>query len=614
MLSPGRHHEKVPRSHLANLSWRKDAWARTKSDPGEQEAERDRCREDLLYYVNGWVWQYNPSKLGKEKGPFITWDFQDAALTYGTETTYGILQCIEEQKDLAIEKSREMGASWMFLIVADWLSLFHPNKKFLIVSRSADAVDCDSPDSLFWKLEFMHDHLPEFLRGKITRRKMYFGYPSGSSITGEASTGRAGVGGRATAMFVDEFAQIKEDREVYHRTSDTARCRIFNSTHLGLDTQFYQLTHPRSQIGSTRKLQLHWSQHPDKVAGLYRADNGRPEPLDLTYEYDRHFNFVLDGSPTGGPYPGLRSPWYDEQCLRKGSARAVAMDLDINPSGSVEQFFDPLEIRVLREMYCVEPYWVGELLWERETGKPLSLQRSAGGPLRLWCHLQKDLPPLGRYCIGGDVSSGTGTTNSVLTVCNAETGEKVAEYVNSRIAPDVFGGVAVALANLFTNGTSGALLCWEMAGPGGTMGTTVIELGYRNVYYRTDDFDLKKVRSDKPGWYPSPKAKRLLLEEYAAALRDRRFLNRCAESLDETLAFKYDATGNVVHSRELNDDPSGARVNHSDRVIADALAWKMCVVLGVTKARKQAERAPILSLGWRRELAEKKERELANWI
>jgi hypothetical protein len=41
------------------------------------------------------------------------------------------------------------------------------------------------------------------------------------------------------------------------------------------------------------------------------------------------------------------------------------------------------------------------------------------------------------------------------------------------------------------------------------------------------------------------------------------------------LEYVHDPQGGVMHARSRSKvDPSGARENHGDRVIADALAWK----------------------------------------
>jgi hypothetical protein len=625
-LSPGTWHQRIPRELRANLALRRRVNRLCLESGAYRRAALEMCRTDILAWVNLFAWQFNPNAIGGgslESGPFITWPFQDEAIlgadrADGTHA-HGILECIEQRKDLVIEKSREMGASWLCLLVMDWLFLFHPWKKFLMISRSEAAVDRPGdPDCLFWKLDHVHRHLPEWMAGpRVRRRKLGFDNPlNGSTITGQASTGKAGVGGRATCMFVDEFSQIDEDFEVLHRTSDTTSCRIFNGTHTGTHTCFYKLCDPRSEEGrGQRKLLMHWSQHPDKVRGLYRAElrDGKPHVLDKTHHYAPGFQFVLDGTPAGGPFPGLRSEWYDEQFPRKGrNPRAMAMDLDINPQGTVSQFFNEALLREVEADTVRAPYWEGDVSYDRESGRFKELVPCPGGPLRLWAHPGPDgkLPACG-YGVGTDVSTGQGATPSCFSAVN-DLGEKVAEYVTAHMLPDRFAVLCVALCRWLGD----SRLCWETAGPGATFGRVVIELGYRDVYYRVDEENpLKKFQvSDKPGWYPSPQSKRLELENYRAALYARKLVNRSKEALDECRYFMYTPRGDVVHSGESNpSDPTGSTVNHGDRTIADALAWKM-VRDRARLGRVQREGAvPPNSVGGRRREREEAERLEGSW-
>ena len=584
-------------------------------DVGYQKALREFCKQDILFYINLFVWQFNPKKKGRQIGPFITWDYQEEALLARPETwsgnwdrpQKGILWCYEHDRTAVIEKSREMGASWLFLIFQDWLGLFHDHTQCLNISKSADAVDSKSPDSLFWKLRFMHSRLPGWLRGDIVEQSMYMEYRKTSSYaTGEASTGRAGVGGRAAVIFIDEFSQIKEDTEVRQRTAGTADCRFFNGTHLGCDTEFYRLTASPEIV----KIVMHWSQHPDKKKGLYRYDplTNKIEVLDKTFHYDEDFEFQKTIEPAGGPYPGLRSPWYDWKCKDIGGKRGVAMELDINPEGSVSQFIDnPGMLLNLIATYCRPADWVGKVLFDRNTARPQGLERDGRGHLQLWCHLRPDgTPQPGLYKIGCDLSSGTGRTNSCLSIVLATTGEKVGEYTNPNILPDQIGYIAVALCWLFkTEDGEGAQLLWEKAGPGAVFGMKVLELGYRNVYHVSEATIVRKRAyiPEYAGWQPTPDLKRVLLEDYRAALASRQFLNHSEPALREFFRFKYTKNGTVEHTgEESKDDPSGARGNHGDRVIADALAWKLSKQSWAVTKKTVETAAPVLSLAWRREM------------
>ncbi len=619
MLSPGQGYREVPKGTLDNLDFRSYISRRCRASGKFRRKIVEACRTDILFWVNVFVCQYNPNaEEGREAGPFITWDFQDKMLRYGGDGTYGILQCVEDRKDLLIEKSREMGASWLFLILADWMARFHRHKQFLMISRSAEAVDSESPNSLFWKIDYLQRYIPNWLNGEVVRRKMSFAYnDSGSMITGEASTGRAGVGGRATAIFLDEFAQIKEDYEVYGRTSDTTRCRIFNSTHLGVGTMFFDL----SQNPAIRKLKVHWTQHPEKRKGLYRTDPDTKKTviLDKDYVYPQGFEFAEVLQPTGGPFPCVRSPWYDEQCRRKPDSRSVAMDLDIDPAGSVAQFFDALAIFNLKREFCLPPYWVGDIHYERDSGTPLGLLPGPGGPLKLWMSPRADgtgnAVAESFYVLGADISTGCGTTNSAISIVDAVTGERVGEYVTPFIDAKELGTIAVALCRMFKDHEgNGARIAWEIPGPGQAFGQQMVDLGYRNIYYKTDN-SLKRKVSDLPGWNQTPINKRQLLMAYKSALHERTFLNRSVDALEECLSFMYSKTGTgIEHTREgSGDDPTGARQNHGDRVIADALACLLMRELGLSRKDSVQEERKIGTLLWRRELHEAASRAGDDW-
>jgi hypothetical protein len=590
-LSPGDDFRKVPREPRENLTFRRhvlDACLRS-------ERTRDKvyaaCRDDVLLWVNVFGFQFNP-KDGTS-GPFVTYPVQEAAVLGNKRIdfrrdrgrTYGILECVRDGRDLVIEKSRDMGMSWLSLFVMDWLARFHPNQKFLLVSRDKDMVDSSEPDSLFWKLDYINEHLPDWMKGRRERVRFFAGYahPEGAStITGQAPTKKFGVGGRSTAVFVDEFTQIDADRELWDRTADTSDCRIANFTHTGTHTQAYRLC----QSGACRKLVVHWTDHPKKNRGLYSWDAklNRPEllddfagPVELkegdNHQYPSDYPFVTTGAPTGGPFPGVRSPWYDAQCLRRQSASAVAKDLDINPEGSASQFFDALQIDQLVSSFARQPRWEGDVVHDRDTGKFVRLLARAGGPLKLWFDPGAgDALPGERFGVGGDLSNGLGKTPSVLAVA-ASDGERVAEYVRSDMEPKEFARVARAVCGYFKD----ARIAWEINGPGVNFGKELFEvLGYRNVYFREDVLDmLKRNTSDRPGWHSSPMSKRVLLENYHAALGCRQYLNRSERALRECLLYRFGKAGGPEASMQRGDDPSEAGVNHADRVIADALAWKM---------------------------------------
>ncbi len=577
---------------------------------GNREIQRGliaACREDILLFINLFVFQFNPdppegaNRVIDRMGPFITWDFQDRALLDTPETTghKGILWCVRKRRGAVIEKARKQGASWLFLIVQAWLCTFHQYVDCLCVSRSADAVDDKTKKSLFAKLRFILENLPDWMKGPIADTSMYLHWKkTHSEITGEASTSRSGVGGRGSPILIDEFAEIREDTAVRNKTAMTGGCRFFVSTHLGVNTEFYKLTTNPDYV----KIVMHWTAHPHMNQGLYSYDmkdhkvrfwrydkaTGKiVEKPHNDFDYGADFHFVKDGTPTGGIHPGIRSPWYDKACIEIGDSHGVAMQLDIDPKGAARQFFDPILIARLKRS-CLPPRWEG-VLDHDEQGNPVRLAEVPGGPIKLWCELDADgQPPKAAYGGGCDISGGRGKTPSCFTLTNGVTGAKVLEYVNSRIEPKDFGSFVVALCKMFVD-ANGNLpkIAWEHHGPGTNFGAQVIELKYTNVYRKVSVDRLGHPRSNTMGWNPNQMG--MMLRDYHHALSRGEFQNLSEPALDECLSFEHDGRGGVVNATSLTEDAEDARENHGDRVVADGLSWLICKDMGKLTTQKAAK-------------------------
>jgi hypothetical protein len=183
-----------------------------------------------------------------------------------------------------------------------------------------------------------------------------------------------------------------------------------------------------------------------------------------------------------------------------------------------------------------------------------------------------------------DNSQGSGATPSCASIVNS-LGVKVGEYANptQSAAPREMARDFVPLCKLFADSEGeGAWLAWEKQGPGVVFGINVLDLGYRRVYApRPEGRITKGPKSDTPGWNSSPQNKLSLITAYRDALREGLFVNRSERAVRDTLQFQFGKDGFVKHAgEESGKDYSGARVNHGDMVIADALAWLMLVRSG----------------------------------
>ena len=563
----------VPKDPKANLAFRKDLIKMGSTDKKAAEELYIMCSRDILFYINAFCWTYDP-RVGDGTLPFLTYDFQNTALIE-MEDAIG-------QRDIVIKKSRDMGASWMLLTVFEWRWHFRNSQSFLLVSRNEDYVDKPgNPKSLFWKIDFIHKYLPGWMKPRITRTKLRLtNEDNGSTIDGESTTGDVARGDRRTAIGLDEFAAFDVDAgyRALASTRDATKCRVFNSTPSGTNNAFFDLATSETMQTVT----LHWTQHPIKSAGSYKDSQGK-----------------------------TRSPWYDEECKRCANPQEIAQELDIDFAGSDYQFFDVRMLDRLMQETASPPLAIGELLHNQVNGNVEGFDPAPKGKLRLWVNpdAHGKLPTDRKYVIGADIAAGTGSSNSVLSIGDCRTGEKVGELVTTNLRPDQLATYAVALGRWFCGPDKEALLIWEAPGPGRNYGDRILELGYKNIWYKKDQ---SGKQSKIPGWWPTKDEKRSLYSDYRTALSTSHFINRSMDALRECKEIVFAATGWITHSRSLRTiDPSGARENHGDRPTADALLWR-----GMQKpspVRMPSVGTPEGSLLWRRQQVEDKKRKALEW-
>ena len=110
--------------------------------------------------------------------------------------------------------------------------------------------------------------------GEIVENQMYMEYKRTKSYnTGEASTGRAGVGGRRGRDLRGRVQPNPRGRRSPPEDGGGGGLPLLQmGLHLGVDTEFYRLT----QSPEIVKIQMHWSQHPDKKGGRFTCF----DPLD----------------------------------------------------------------------------------------------------------------------------------------------------------------------------------------------------------------------------------------------------------------------------------------------------------------------------------------------
>ena len=561
--------ENVPgyKTMKGNLEFRIAVLKRASEDIDYKNDLYAMCSRDMLFYINTFCFTYDP-RLTEKVVPFITYDFQDVNLD-------SIKFSIERPADQLAEKSRDMGASWMNLIVMQWMWQFRPYSTFRLLSRNENLVDrSEDPDCLFWKLDFLIEHQPRWLTPEYIRVNLLFkNEDNKATMTGLSTTSDAATGGRCTAMLLDEFAKVPDGHGMLSSTRDVTRCRIFNSSHKGAATAFHKLS-----TGTITKSVMHWSVHPDKARGMYHSEGNKVilhskfkglvdmSEMGKTFYFPDDYPFRKDGK--------LRSPFYDNECDRAAHPMEIAQELDMDPFSSDFQFFDPSLIDEIERQHVCHPFDEGEIEFDTDSFEPLGFTHGVNGPLKIWFY-PVNTSTLNRNIdvgCGCDIGAGTGASNSTLSFVNLRTGEKLAEYANPNISPEAFAGLTVSYCKYFND----AFLVFDASGPTGQQfSQELIRIGYRNLYYRRNEEGINKKITDKPGVFLNTKPRALILGLYRRMLKDKTFIQRSHEANQECLEYIQKTSEEIIHSSAAdNIDPSGAGMSHGDRCIADCCAAK----------------------------------------
>lgn len=567
----------VPKDPAKLLAFRRKVLAFGFASPRNADLIWTMCSRDLLFFVNVICWVFEPRSKTKNL-PFNTYEYQDDCLKVMNGAIEDVLEGRKRSQDVGIEKSRDLGATWMLLVLFFWYWLFHELSCFGLVSKDGDSVDRTGDSStLFWKLGYLAKNLPGFLQPAYTRSLMKLTNDDmAASIMGYTATGNVARSGRTLAFGMDELGAFDkgkgDDEAAMASVHFVTFVRFLISTYQGAVGAFYDAM--RGKKSNIIKIRLHWSDHPDRVKGLYTSERGvlvklRPEPL-YAAEYAADYPYVLDGK--------VRSPYFDEEEARPGMTPArLAEELEMDPIAAGTPFFDPTLLKRLHEEVVRPPTLRGELHHDCETFEPTFVANEKGR-LLLWLPLGGGLPlrpsPMLRAAVGCDISAGNAgsqTSNSTAIAVDNETGEQIAEFATNALRPDLFADWVVA----FCKWLNGAYLNWEHNGPGGQNFTDrIIENGYRNIYYRKAKDRVTKITTPRPGWHSGENNKSEVLGRFLSAVHRDAFLIRSDALVSECAQYVYRDGNKVVHlASQSTSDHASKGESHGDRVIGAAVAW-----------------------------------------
>ena len=570
----------IPKREDENIAWRTAILADAEDDPGYQADLMYFCGQSFILWVNLMVWTFHQFDEEGETGrriisehqhvPFITWDIQD-------DLCNRFEHHLKTGKDILINKSRKMGASWLCILFIHWCWLFGiivdkdgnvlygKAPQLLELSRTEDYVDkAGNMKALFQRHDYVNDWLPEWMvppgvrpGGKYRTKMHMLNCMNGACIDGESTTKHAASGDRRTIALLDEFAKVTDNaRMMRSATRDACYMRIINST---VSTPGSEYSNWKNS-GLITVFPLMWWEHPEMGKGRYCVQD-----------------------PVTGVWK-IRSPFYNEE-EKVRSPQEMARELDAEDLEAGSMVFTPGNIDRHIALFATKPLmrWkvglnpkvpdcdVKDVIRIKDRSKILT-QRNNKGPLRIWTKLMSGRPDQTKdYVFGIDLSKGQGASNSVISIKCMQTGEKVMEWRDANTPPHEMARIVVAVAIWCGGRRKLPLLKWEKNGPGHDFGRMIVKVFHYPYYYRTiKSGNIRDKKLKKYGWQASTEAKLEMLTEYDRALTHGTYVNHSEWALQEARLYVHYDNGKCGPACMMEENES-ARKTHGDCVIADML-------------------------------------------
>ena len=286
----------------------------------DQQAELDKCDADFIYFCNhyGWVIEPRPPvpdgekdldftkylarlKRGENMPPevldllplemaevgtnggelrFKLWDYQK-------ELAHWFNWLVEIGESGAVEKSRDMGFTWLFSWWLVWRWRFRRNFSALLGSKKEAAVDNGKLSSIFGKLDYAIEKLPDWMKPagynrKKNRTKLSITNPeNGNYLVGDSQTPDFGRGERHTVVIPDEDAWW--DFDPSGSISQVTNTAIYGSSVNG-DNHFKRLRDRFEARGAHLVKKLEWFLNPTHTKEWFARMQATMDEADFARE------------------------------------------------------------------------------------------------------------------------------------------------------------------------------------------------------------------------------------------------------------------------------------------------------------------------------------------
>lgn len=283
---------------------------RIRLQPGFLKGARDyyanNGAEGCIAFIEDWCDTFDPRNAGTERPtrmPFILFKRQKEFIEF-------LYACYSSEANGLIEKSRDMGATWLCAAFSVWCFLFQDGANIGWGSRKALSVDqIGNMNSIFEKMRYTLRGVPlELLPTGFSEDNMSYmriHTDSGNSIVGESGDD-IGRGGRTKVTFKDESAHYEHPEMIEASLGDNTDVQIDISSVNGLGNVFHRKRENGvewcggpARNDATNVFVMDWREHPDKTQEWYDERKAKATGEGLLHifaqEVDRNYSAAVEG-------------------------------------------------------------------------------------------------------------------------------------------------------------------------------------------------------------------------------------------------------------------------------------------------------------------------------
>lgn len=169
---------------------------KAKTSPDLQAVEIALCKQNILHFFRNYLYTDKNQNLftGDEPSiiPFIPYPFQEELVTEVWSSIMNGTLPLDKRTDLTnvfIEKSRQMGISWLIMAVFVYGFIFHNHKYHVISQKESDVDKIGDIRSLLEKARFMMANLPKWMLPAGYTKTTGTEYNKYMSLTSSSGTG-----------------------------------------------------------------------------------------------------------------------------------------------------------------------------------------------------------------------------------------------------------------------------------------------------------------------------------------------------------------------------------------------------------------------------------------